>query len=114
MITGVHSLIYSADPEADRAFFRDVLKFHHVVAHGDWLIFALPPTELGIHPSDGEPKHEIYLMCDDITATVAELTAKGVSFTGPPTDARFGMLAEIRLPGGGLLGIYEPRHPTAI
>ena len=114
MITGVHTLIYSRDPEADRAFFRDVLQFHHVVAHDTWLIFALPPTELGIHPIDGEPKHEIYLMCDDIATTTAELAAKGVEFIAPPKDEGFGVLAQIRLPGGGLLGIYGARHLTAI
>lgn len=114
MITGVHTLIYSRDPEADRAFFRDVLEFHHVVAHDTWLIFALPPTELGIHPTDGEPEHEIFLMCDDIAATTTELTAKGVTFTGPPKDEGFGVLTHIRLPGGSLVGIYEPRHLTAI
>lgn len=114
MITGVHTLIYSRDPAADRAFFRDVLEFDHVVAHDTWLIFSLPPAELGIHPTMGDAQHEIYLMCDDIAATTAELTAKGVSFAGPPEDQGFGVLAHIRLPGGGLLGIYEPKHPTAI
>src|SRR5579875_2502878 len=114
MITGAHTLIYSRDPEADRAFFRDVLEFPHVVAHDTWLIFALPPSELGIHPTDGEPKHELFLMCDDIAATTAELAAKGVEFTGPPTDEGFGILTQIRLPGGGLLGLYEPTHITAI
>jgi len=114
MITGTHALIYSQDAAADRAFFRDKLDLHHVEAHEGWLIFALPPAELGIHPTDGESKHELYLMCDDITATVAELTAKGVEFSGPPTDEGFGLLTGIRLPGGGTLGIYEPRHLTAI
>ena len=113
MITGVHALIYTTDAAADRAFFRDVLGLEHVDAHDGWLIFALPPAELGVHPTDGEPQHELYLMCDDITATMAELRAKGVEFTGLPTDAGFGQLAGIRLPGGGTLGIYQPRHPTA-
>jgi predicted enzyme related to lactoylglutathione lyase len=114
MITGIHTLIYSTDPEADRAFFRDVLEFDHVVAHDTWLIFALPPAELGIHPTNGEPQHELFLMCDDIAATTAELTAKGVSFTGPATDEGFGILTQIRLPGGGLLGLYQPKHATAV
>jgi len=114
MITGAHNLIYSRDAAADRAFFRDKLGFPHVEAHEGWLIFALPPAEVGIHPTDGESTHELYLMCDDITATMTELTAKGVEFTGPPRDEGFGLLTGIRLPGGSTLGIYQPRHLTAI
>jgi catechol 2,3-dioxygenase-like lactoylglutathione lyase family enzyme len=114
VINGLHALIYSRDPDADRAFLRDRLGFAHVDAGGGWLIFTMPPAELAVHPVDGEGSHELYLMCDDVDATVAELSAAGVEFDGPPTDARFGRLVTIRLPGGGSLGMYEPRHPTAI
>lgn len=114
MITGVHTLIYSRDAEADRAFFRDVLGLHHIDANDGWLIFALPPAELGIHPTESDPQHELYLICDDLGATMAELSAKGVRFAGSPTQASFGLMAAIQLPGGGTLGIYEPRHETAI
>jgi catechol 2,3-dioxygenase-like lactoylglutathione lyase family enzyme len=114
VITGVHTLIYSRDAEADRAFFRDVLGLHHIDVHDGWLIFALPPAELGVHPTDSTPQHELYLICDDLGATMAELSAKGVRFTGSPTKANFGLMTGIQLPGGGTLGIYEPRHETAI
>jgi predicted enzyme related to lactoylglutathione lyase len=110
VITGVHAIVFSRDAEADRAFFRDVLGWPFVDARDGWLIFAQPPAELAIHPVEGPEKHELYLMCDDIQATVEELTEKGVEFTGPATDLGFGLLAHIRLPGGGELGIYEPRH----
>jgi predicted enzyme related to lactoylglutathione lyase len=113
VIIGLHTLIYSADADADRAFLRDVLGFEYVDAGHGWLIFSMPPTEMGVHPTDGPGSHEMYLMCDDIEATVAELTARGVAFTQPPTDAGFGRIAMIRLPGGGELGIYQPRHATA-
>ena len=114
MITGVHAIVYTQDAEADRAFMRDVLGFPSVDAGGGWLIFALPPAELAAHPTEGAPHHELYLMCDDVEATVAELEAKGVELTGPVTDQGFGRLTSIRLPGGGELGLYEPRHPTPI
>jgi predicted enzyme related to lactoylglutathione lyase len=113
MITGVHALIYTPAAEEVRTFFRDVLEFRSVDAGGGWLIFALPPAELGIHPA-GANSHELYLMCDDIEATVAELRAKGVEFSGPVADAGFGRVATIALPGGSELALYEPRHPTAI
>ena len=106
MITGAHAILFSQDPDADRAFFRDVLKFDHVDAGGGWLIFALPPAELALHP--GPDKHELYLMCDDIHATVAELDVP----SGAITDRGWGLLSSIRLPGGGELGLYEPKHPT--
>jgi catechol 2,3-dioxygenase-like lactoylglutathione lyase family enzyme len=110
MITGAHSIVYSRDAEADRAFFRDVLGFRSVDAGGGWLIFALPPAELAAHPAD-EDRHELYLMCDDIEATIAELERKGVELARPVSDEGFGLLTAIELPGGGELGLYEPRHP---
>ncbi len=122
MITGSHAIIYAGEPDRARAFFRDVLGWPYVDAHGGWLIFKLPPAELGIHPTGeqadpgaGPPSghHELYLMCDDITATVADLTAKGVEFTTPVLEAGFGLLARLRVPGAGEIGIYQPKHPTA-
>jgi catechol 2,3-dioxygenase-like lactoylglutathione lyase family enzyme len=114
VITGVHALVFSTDAEAVRAFFRDVLGLASVDAGGGWLIFALPPAELAVHPAEASGAHELYLMCDDIVATVRELEAKGVQFAGPVTEQAFGLATRIRLPGGGELGLYEPRHPTAI
>jgi predicted enzyme related to lactoylglutathione lyase len=113
VITGAHSIVYSTDAEADRAFFRDVLGFAHVDAGDGWLIFALPPAEVAVHPAQAGGRHELYLMCDDIEATVAELTAKGAEVTGAVSDEGWGLLTAIRLPGGGELGLYEPRHPVA-
>lgn len=113
MINGVHAIVYSRDDEADRAFIRDVLGFPHVDAGGGWLIFKTPPAEVAVHPTDTAPSHQLYLLCDDIDATVADLTAKGVEFTGPVSRQRWGLLTAIRLPGGGELGLYQPRHPTA-
>jgi predicted enzyme related to lactoylglutathione lyase len=113
VITGVHALVYSQDAEALRAFFRDVLGLGSVDAGGGWLIFALPPAELAAHPAEA-PSHELYLMCDDVEATVRELEARGAEFASPVTEEGFGRLTRIRLPGGGELGLYEPRHPTAI
>ncbi|GAA1370461.1 VOC family protein [Streptomyces beijiangensis] len=113
MINGGHVIIYSRDAEADRAFFRDVLEYPHVDAGGGWLIFKLPPAEVAVHPTDGPESQELYLMCDDVDATVSDLTAKGVEFTQPLTDARWGRLTRFRLPGGGEVGLYEPRHERA-
>ncbi|MFF2851977.1 VOC family protein [Streptomyces sp. NPDC058001] len=113
MINGAHVIIYSRDAEADRAFFRDVLRYPHADAGGGWLIFKLPPTEVAVHPTDGPETQELYLMCDDVDATVTDLTAKGVEFTQPVTDARWGRLTRFRLPGGGEVGLYEPRHERA-
>ncbi|MFU8853619.1 VOC family protein [Micromonospora sp. SL1-18] len=107
-------IIYSRDPEADRAFFQDALDYHHVDAGHGWLIFKLPPAELAMHPTEGEPAHEIFLLCDDVAATMADLAAKGVKFTIPVTEERWGLRTALRLPGGGELGLYEPRHPVAI
>jgi catechol 2,3-dioxygenase-like lactoylglutathione lyase family enzyme len=114
MITGMHALIYAPDAPAVREFLRDKLGWANVDNGDGWLIFALPPAELGVHPTDGPGQHELYLLCDDIEATVAELTAKGVEFAGPPVDRRFGMVATMHLPGGGTLSVYEPRHWLAI
>jgi predicted enzyme related to lactoylglutathione lyase len=114
VITGVHALVFSKDAEAVRAFLRDVLDLPSVDAGGGWLIFALPPAELAAHPAEESGAHELYLMCDDITATVEELQAKGVEFATPVTEQGFGLMTRLKLPGGGELGLYEPRHPTAI
>ena len=111
MITGAHVIVYSRDADADRAFFRDVLEYPHVDVGGGWLIFKLPPGEVAVHPSEGA-SHELYLMCDDVNTTVEQLAAKGVS-CGPVSDQGWGLLTSIRLPGGGELGLYEPRHPKA-
>lgn len=114
MITGVHALVYAKNVEGVRGFFRDVLGLSSVDAGHGWLIFALPPAELGVHPTEEDPYHELYLMCDDVHATMAELKAKGVQFAGPVSEAGFGLVTSIQLPGGGELGLYQPKHPTAI
>ena len=114
MITGIHALIFTRDAERVRAFFRDVIGFSSVDAGGGWLIFALPPAELGIHPTDGDDRHELYLMCDDIDATVEDLRSKGVEFNRPISDEGFGRVASARIPGGGALALYEPRHPSPL
>jgi catechol 2,3-dioxygenase-like lactoylglutathione lyase family enzyme len=112
MINGAHVVINSRDAEADRRFFRDVLGYQHVDAGGGWLIFKLPPAEVAIHPTDGQDAHELFLMCDDVKSTIAELAAKGVEFT-PVSEERWGLRTSLMLPGGGELGLYEPRHPRA-
>jgi len=113
MITGLHTIIYSKDAEADRAFFRDVLKFKSVdIGHG-WLIFKMPPAELAFHPIDEEEMHEIYFMCDDMKKTIADLEKKKVKCS-KVQEERWGSLIHITLPGGGKLGIYQPKHETAI
>jgi len=114
VINGVHAIIYSTDAAADRAFMRDVLGFDSVDAGGDWLIFKLPPAELAAHPDASGGRHELYLMCDDIHATVSELQAKNVEIVGDVSDRGFGLLTAIRLPGGGELGLYEPRHASPL
>jgi catechol 2,3-dioxygenase-like lactoylglutathione lyase family enzyme len=114
VITGVHAIIFTRDAEADRAFFRDVLDMPAVDAGGGWLIFALPPAELAAHPTQGDSHHELYLMCDDVRATVEELAKKGVEFTREVSDEGFGLMTALRLPGGGELALYEPRHPTPL
>lgn len=112
MINGAHVILYSRDAEADRAFDRDTLGFAGVDAGQGWLIFQLPPAEVAVHPTAGEPMHEFYLMCDDIEALLAKLGAAGVA-TGPISDQGWGRLAAIRLPSGADLPIYQPQHPTA-
>lgn len=116
MIIAAHSIIYAADAERTRAFVRDVLGFPHVDAGDGWLIFKLPPAELGIHPIEpsGSGRHELYFVCDDIEATVKELEAKGVRFKGPITNAGFGLLVTLEVPGGGELGLYQTRHELAV
>jgi len=113
MINGAHVILYSRDADADRAFIRDVLGFAGVDAGGGWLIFKLPPAEVAVHPTDGDPQHELYLMCDDIGTTLEELAAKGVEVVQPVRDEGWGLLASIRLPSGSELSLYEPRHPVA-
>jgi catechol 2,3-dioxygenase-like lactoylglutathione lyase family enzyme len=110
MVNGVHAIVFGQDAEAARAFFKDVLDLKGVDAGGGWLIFALPPAELAVHPGD-EVGHELYLMCDDLEATMADLTAKGVEFVAPVTDAGWGLLTRLKVPGAGEMGLYEPRHP---
>ena len=114
MIIGAHAIIYSRDAGADRAFIRDVLGFDSVDAGGGWLIFALPPSEVAVHPADGGARHELYLMCDDLETTMSELKQKGVKFASPVAELRWGRLASIELPGGSQLGLYQPKHPVAI
>src|SRR5258708_21321138 len=109
MITGAHTIIYSEDAEADLAFFRDVVKLTNVDVGGGWLIFGLPPAELAFHPAAENGKQELYLMCDDIAVFVKEMAAAGI-ICGEVRDQRWGLLTELTLPGGGTIGVYEPRH----
>jgi predicted enzyme related to lactoylglutathione lyase len=114
VITGVHAIVFSPDAEKVRAFFGDVLGLSSVDAGGGWPIFALPPAELAVHPADGAARHELYLMCDDIQATLAELRAKGVEVARDVSDQGWGLLASVRLPDGTELAVYEPRHPSPL
>ncbi len=114
MITGLHAIVFSPEAEKVRAFFGDVLGLSLVDAAGGWLIFALPPAELAVHPADGDGRHELYLMCDDIHATLAELRDKGVEVARDVADQGWGLLAAIRLPDGSEFPIYEPRHPSPL
>lgn len=107
----MHAIVFSAEAQKVRAFFADVLGMPSVDAGGGWLIFALPPAELAVHPADGETRHELYLMCDDIQATLADLRARGVEVAREVSDQGWGLLAAIRLPDGSEFPIYEPRHP---
>ena len=114
-ITGVHAILYTDDPGADRAFLADVLGLASVDAGGGWLIFALPPAELAAHPASADRGgYDLWLMCDDLEATVRELTPRGVEFDGGVTEQRWGLTTTIRLPGGGRLGLYEPRHASPL
>jgi catechol 2,3-dioxygenase-like lactoylglutathione lyase family enzyme len=114
VINGLHAILFSQDAGATRAFVRDVLGFPHVDAGEGWLIFALPPAELAAHPAEQGGGSQLYLMCDDIEATVAELEAKGVELTGPVSDQGWGLVTALRVPGAGELGLYEPRHPLPL
>jgi len=114
VINGVHAVVFSREADKVRAFFADVLDLAAVDAGGGWLIFALPPAELAVHPADGDGQHELYLMRDDIHATLAELRGKGVEVARDVSDQRWGLMAAIRLPDGSELGIYEPRHPSPL
>ncbi len=112
-ITGAHVLLYTPEAEALRALLRDVLEWDHVDSGGGWLIFGLPPAELGVHPAEGT-SHELSLMCDDIEATVADLRERGVTIAGEPKDVGFGISVMMILPGDVAVRLYEPRHATAI
>jgi catechol 2,3-dioxygenase-like lactoylglutathione lyase family enzyme len=118
VIAGAHTLIYAEDADAARAFFRDVLGFSSVDAGDGWLIFELPPGELGVHPGPGGGQevgdHELSFMCHDIEATVAELKEKGVEFTAPVTDESYGRITRFRVPGAGEISLYEPRHQSPL
>ena len=109
MLDGAHVVLYSSDAAADRAFLRDVLGLPHVDAGDGWLIFALPPAEIAVHPAEASGKHELYLMCEDVEALVRELGAKGVRCS-EITDQGWGVVTAVTLPGGSELGIYQPRH----
>jgi hypothetical protein len=113
VITGAHAILYSSDAEADRAFLRDLLGTATVDAGGGWLILALPPAEVAVHPTDGPPHHELYLLCDDIETTVADLAARGIGVEAGISDQGWGRLVTLLLPSGAALGVYEPRHPVA-
>jgi predicted enzyme related to lactoylglutathione lyase len=117
MINAVHAVVYARDAEAARAFFRDTLGLRSVDAGQGWLIFALPPGELGVHPTQSEneeSRQQLYLMCDSIDSTVEQLKAKGVEFTQPVADVGWGRLTSLKIPGGGELGLYEPKHASPL
>lgn len=109
MVSGSHCIIYSKNPDADRAFLRDVLALPNVDAGGGWLIFGLPPAEVAVHPSDKNSVHELYLICDDVEAFVAGMKGRRIA-CAPVQDRGWGLLTELTLPGGGQLGVYQPRH----
>jgi len=113
MIFGAHVIVYSKDPSADREFLRDVFGFRSVDAGHGWLIFALPPAEVAVHPSEKDDRHELYFMCDDLRAEILALGTKGVQCS-EVQEARWGSITKIRLPGGSEVGLYQPRHPFAL
>jgi len=113
MIFGAHVVIHSTDAAADRAFLRDVLGFASVDAGHGWLIFALPPAEVAVHPAESHDRHELYLMCSDLQAEISALAGKGVQCS-TVQKARWGSIVQIKLPGGGEVGLYQPKHPTAL
>ncbi len=114
MITGIHAILYSKHAENVRSFLADVLEFPSVDAGGGWPIFAAPPLELAVHPTEDQAEHELYLMCDDVQKTVAELARRGIETTGGIQDRGWGLMTSVVLPGGERIGLYEPRHPSPI
>jgi len=110
-ITGMHTLVFSPEAEAVRAVLRDAFGWNHIDTGDGWLIFAAPPTELGVHPGE-QPSHSISLMCDDLVATMDELSAKGIEFQGPVEERSYGIVTTMLLPGGLTMMLYEPTHPT--
>jgi catechol 2,3-dioxygenase-like lactoylglutathione lyase family enzyme len=114
VIAGAHTIIYADEPEKAREFCRDVLGFRSVDAGDGWLIFALPPGEMAVHPDDGPSHHELFLMCHDIKRTVKDLEAKGVEFVTPISEQRWGLMARLKIPGAGEIGLYEPRHASPL
>ena len=113
MIFGAHVIVYSKDAMADRAFLRDILGFASVDAGHGWLIFALPPAEVAVHPAEDDDRHELYFMCDDLRAEISTLREKGVRCS-EVQEARWGSVTKIRLPGGSEVGLYQPKHPSAL
>jgi catechol 2,3-dioxygenase-like lactoylglutathione lyase family enzyme len=113
MIFGAHLIVYSNDATADRAFLRDILGFPSVDAGHGWLIFALPPTEIAVHPAEENDRHELYFMCDDLRAEILTLAEKGVRCS-EVQEARWGSVTKIRLPGGSEVGLYQPKHPSVL
>jgi glyoxalase/bleomycin resistance protein/dioxygenase superfamily protein len=111
-LTGVHAILFSAQPERTRVFLRDVLELPYVEVHEGWLIFALPPAEIAVHPADGAGHHELFLMCEDIDATVERLAQRGVETTGGVTEERWGLWTTIVMPDGSGLRVYQPSHPS--
>jgi len=113
MIFGAHVIVFSKDAASDRAFFRDILGFSSVDAGHGWLIFALPPAEAAVHPDDANQRHELYFMCDDLEAEIAAIEKKGVRCS-QVQEARWGSITKFQLPGGSQVGLYQPKHPTAL
>jgi hypothetical protein len=113
MIHGAHVIVFSKNPEADRAFFRDVLQYPFADAGHGWLIFALPPAEVAVHPSAANDVHELYLMCDDVHALIAEMKAKNVACS-EVHEERWGSITKMTLPGGGKIGVYQPKHASPL
>jgi hypothetical protein len=113
MIHGAHVIVYSKDAEADRAFFRDVLAYPFADAGHGWLIFALPPAEVAVHPADANDRHELYLMCDDVHAVIETMKAKKIECSDVD-EQRWGSITRVTLPGGGKIGIYQPKHPSPL
>jgi len=113
LVSGAHVLIYSHDADADRGFLKDVLGLDSVDSGGGWLIFALPPTEVAVHPTEEREHHDLYLLCEDLDVTARELERKGVQLKRPFDEPRWGRVTELMLPGGGRIGLYQPKHPLA-